>query len=405
MMNLKYIPTFFWTEFKKKFYKLIISTKYNINYLFGYLIAKKFSFFFSKRIHKIESLFAFDLDLRDLKKNQYGAYGWLNHIFKSINKYSQNKFEYLEDINFKHYHNYKIERLLIFFPQGLGYEVSSKLIKSSRKIIFFVNDNVIFCKKSYNTVFNKECFKCLKKFNPYKSCHHFAHPSKDTSYINFTNTLKNKSKSILFICHSSSHVKMINSVFPNSKVMEFKHISPEFKNIKLKKKKNYKYDFLFHAHMLQSKGYFYFLKLAKVDPNLNFFMPDHDLVRDFQYKNITFDKKNWNNGLQEIIYETKIILCPSFWSANFEGSVLKTMLMGKCCAIIENINSFSIDIPNNAIVKLSGNYIKDSNLLKEKLKNISEIERIGKNARFWALKYIKDNPKKDTKFLDDFLKG
>jgi hypothetical protein len=405
MMNLKYIPTFFWIEFKKKFYKLIISTKYNINYFFGYLITKKFSFFFSKRIHKIESLFAFDLDLRDLKKNQYGAYGWLNHIFKSINKYSQNKFEYLKDINFKHYHNYKIEKLLIFFPQGLGYEVSSKLIKSSRKIIFFVNDNVMFCKKSYNTVFNKECFKCLKKFNPYKSCDHFAHPSKDSSYINFTNTLKNKSKSILFICHSSSHVKIINSVFPNSKVMEFKHISPEFKNIKLKKKKTYKYDFLFHAHMLQSKGYFYFLKLAKVNPNLNFFMPDHDLVKDFQYKNITFDKKNWNNGLQEIIYETKIILCPSFWSANFEGSVLKTMLMGKCCAIIENINSFSIDIPNNAIVKLSGNHIKDSNLLKEKLKNISEIERIGKNARLWALKYIKDNPKKDTKFLDDFLKG
>lgn len=405
MMNLKYIPTFFWIEFKKKFYKLIISTKYNINYLFIYLITKKFSFFFSNKIHKIESLFAFDLDLRDLKEKQYGAYGWLNHIFKSINKYSQNKFEYLKDINFKHYRNYKIERLLIFFPQGLGYEVSSKLIKSSRKIIFFVNDNAIFCKRSYNTAFNKECFKCLKKFNPYKSCDHLAYPSKDSSYINFTNTLKNKSKSILFICHSSSHVKIINSVFPNSKVMEFKHISPEFKNIKLKKKKTYKYDFLFHAHMLQSKGYFYFIKLARVNPNLNFFMPDHDLIKDFQYKNITFDKKNWNNGLQEIIYETKIILCPSFWSANFEGSVLKTMLMGKCCAIIENINSFSIDIPNNAIVKLSGNYIKDSNLLKEKLKNISEIERIGKNARFWALKYIKDNPKKDTKFLDDFLKG
>ena len=46
MMNLKYIPTFFWIEFKKKIYKLIISIKYNINYLFGYLIPKKFSFFF-----------------------------------------------------------------------------------------------------------------------------------------------------------------------------------------------------------------------------------------------------------------------------------------------------------------------------------------------------------------------
>ena len=70
MMNLKYIPTFFWIEFKKKFYKLIISTKYNINYLFSYLITKKFSFFFSNKIHKIESLFAFDLDLGDLKKKQ-----------------------------------------------------------------------------------------------------------------------------------------------------------------------------------------------------------------------------------------------------------------------------------------------------------------------------------------------
>ena len=68
-------------------------------------------------------------------------------------------------------------------------------------------------------------------------------------------------------------------------------------------------------------------------------MEEDDLVKDFYYKNITFEKKNWNNGLQEIIYETKIILCPSFWSSNFEGSVLKTMLMGKCCAIIKNINS------------------------------------------------------------------
>jgi hypothetical protein len=405
MMNLKYIPTFFWIEFKKKFYKLIIRTKYNINYLFCYLITKKFSFFFSKRIHKIESLFAFDVDPENLQKYSDGAYGWLSYIFPNISKYSKYKFKYFKDINFKYYHKYHIENLLIFFPQSLGYEISSKLIDSSKKIIFFVNDNVMFCKKSYNTVFNQECLKCLPKYDPYSSCEHFPFPSKDTSYVNFINTLKRKSKSILFVCHSSSNITIINSIFPNSKALMFKHIAPSFKDVKIKKKKPYKNDFLFHAHMLQSKGYFYFLKLAKVNPNLNFFMPDHDLVRDFQYKNITFDKKNWNNGLQETIYETKIILCPSFWSANFEGSVLKTMLMGKCCAIIENINSFSIDIPNNVIVKLSGNYIKDSNLLKEKLKNISEIERIGKNARFWALKYIKDNPKKDTKFLDDFLKG
>ena len=405
MLNFNQIPSFFWDRSKQIISKIIKTTKYHTKSIFNYFIKNLFNFFFTKKTHNIKSLFAFDLDVRDLKKKQYGAYGWLNYIFKSINKYSQNKFEYLKDINFKHYHNYKIERLLIFFPQGLGYEVSSKLIKSSKKIIFFVNDNAMFCKRSYNTVFNKECFKCLKKFNPYKSCDHFAHISKDSSYINFTNTLKNKSKSILFICHSSSHVKIINSVFPNSKVMEFKHISPEFKNIKLKKNKTYKYDFLFHAKMVEAKGYFYFIKLAKVNPNSNFFMPDYDLVKDFYNKNITFDKKNWNNGLQEKIYETKIILCPSFWSANFEGSVLKTMLMGKCCAIIKNVNSFSADIPSNSIIKLSGNLKQDSNLSKKKLMNVSEIDKIGKNARLWALKYIKDNSKKETKFLDVFLKG
>ena len=291
MLNFNQIPSFFWNRSKQVFSKIIKTIKYHTKSIYNYCIKNLFNFFFTKKIHNINSLFAFDLDVRDLKKKQYGAYGWLNYIFKNINKYSQNKFEYLKDINFKYYQNYKIERLLIFFPQGLGYELSSKLIKSSRKIIFFVNDNVMFCKRSYNTVFNKECFKCLKKFNPYKSCDHFAHTSKDSSYINFTNTLKNKSKSILFICHSSSHVKIISSVFPNSKVMEFKHISPEFKNIKLKKNKTYKYDFLFHANMVEAKGYFYFIKLAKINPNSNFFMPDYDLVKDFFYKNITFDKK------------------------------------------------------------------------------------------------------------------
>jgi len=400
MLNLKCILQFFWIKSKRIISKIILITYYHVNTIFNQFNKNLFKFFIGRKLKNIKSLFAFNVDLR----KQDGAYGWLNYIIPNINQYSKYKFKNLKDIKFKYYRDYEIERLLIFFPQSLGYEVSSKLIKSSKKIIFFVNDNVMFCKKSYNTAFNKECLRCLPKYNPYNSCGHFPYPSKDSSYINFINTLKSKSKSILFVCHSSSHVKIINSIFPNSKVLKSKHISPTFKNIKVKKNKIYKYDFLFHAHMLQSKGYFYFLKLAKVNFNLKFFMPDYDLLKDFYYRNITFDRKNWSNGLQEIIYETKIILCTSFWSANFEGSVLKTMLMGKCCAIIKNVNSFSVDIPSNSIIKLSGNLKHDTNLLKKKLENKPEIERIGKNARLWALKYIKDNPKNEIKFLDDFLK-
>ena len=405
MSNFKNIPSFFLIKSKQIIHKIILTINYQVKVFLNHFIESLFHFFFTRKKRNIKSLFAFDIDPKNLKKKQYGAYAWLNYIVPNINKYSKYKFKKLKDINFRHHFDYNIERLIIFFPQGLGLEISSKLIKSSKKIIFYVNDNIIFCKRSYNTVFNKECFRCLKKFNPYPNCDHLAHSSKDTSYINFINTLKDKSKSILFICHSTSHVRIINSVFPKSKVMEFKNVSPEYKSIKIKKNNVYKHDFLFHANMVEAKGYFYFVKLAKANPTLNFFMPDYDLINSFYYKNIIFDRIRWNNGLKEKIYETKIILCPSFWSANFEGSVLKTMLMGKCCAIMKNKMSFSNDIPDNSVIKLSSNLKKDSKLLSKKLNDINEIEQIGKNARIWALNYIKNNPKKEINLLDTFFKN
>ena len=46
-----------------------------------------------------------------------------------------------------------------------------------------------------------------------------------------------------------------------------------------------------------------------------------------------------------------------------------------------------MDIPNNSIIKLSGNLIKDSNLLKKRLKNNTEIKKMGKNEQTKTNKY------------------
>ncbi len=405
MFQLNRIIPFIAIKLKKNIFQISTLAKYHIKFIVNLFVKNFYYFFIKRKIIYVKSLFAFDIHHTELKKHPDGAYRWLNYIFPNIKKYSNFKFKYLSNINFKHYLDYKIDQLIIFFPQSLGYETSCKLIYSSKKIIFFVNDNAIFCKKSYNTVFNKECFRCLKTFNPYKSCNHFPFPSKDSSYTNFLNIMKKKSKSILFVCHSSSNIKIIKSIFPNSRILEFKNTSRKFKNIKMSRNKNYRYDFLFHAHLLQSKGYFYFLQIAKLNKRLKFFVPDYDLVRDIFYKNITFDKMYWDSGLKKKIEETKIILCPSFWSANYEGSVLRTMLMGKCCAIIDNKMSFSKDIPDNCVIKLTSNLYKDSNLLNRKLNNLNEIDNIGKNARAWALAYIKDNPIKEVKLLDSFFKN
>ena len=130
---------------------------------------------------------------------------------------------------------------------------NNKLFCNGKEVIFYhfqdsmiINSKIIIMGLSnyyvnINPIIKKLYLKCLKKYNPYKSCEHFPYPSKDSSYINFINTLKSKSKSILFVCHSSSNVKIINSKFPNSKVLEFKNISLTFKDIIVKKNKTYKY--------------------------------------------------------------------------------------------------------------------------------------------------------------------
>jgi hypothetical protein len=378
---------------KKKIKFLFFIFNYYLKLFFEslYLLNKK-------KVKSVDAVFAYT----DYT-NQEGAYGYLHYLIKMISKYSRFSYKNLNSLNYKFYRSYNIKKLLLFFHQSLGFDISAKLIESSKKIIFFVNDNNIFCKKSYNVHKGKECFRCLKKYNPYKDCNHFPFNSLDKSYLNFLSILKKKSKNILFVCHSSGHKKIIKSIYPLSKILKSKHYSFKFKNIKTRKIKYYNYDFLFHANAHEAKGYDYFLKLANINLSQRFFVPNLDPCSD-KFKNVEFNKVRWNSGLIEKIYNSKIILCPSFWTANFEGSVIKTMLMGKCCAVINNINSFSADIPNSSIIKLSGSLKKDAYFLKKKIKNISEIEAIGKNARLWALKYIKDKPKKEIIFLDNFLK-
>ena len=93
MLSIKHILLFFWIEFKKIIHKIIMIINYHFNSIFNYFIKTLFNFFFTKKIHNIKSLFAFDVDPRDLRKHPNGAYGWLNYIFPNINKYSKYKFK------------------------------------------------------------------------------------------------------------------------------------------------------------------------------------------------------------------------------------------------------------------------------------------------------------------------
>ena len=88
MFNFKNIPFYIWMKSKQMTHKIIMIINYHIKYFLNYFIKKLFHIFYERKTHNIKSLFAFDLDPKVLKKNQYGAYGWLNYIVPNINKYS-----------------------------------------------------------------------------------------------------------------------------------------------------------------------------------------------------------------------------------------------------------------------------------------------------------------------------
>jgi hypothetical protein len=68
MLNFNQIPSFFWNRSKQIINKIIKTTIYHAKSIYNYFIKNLFNFFFTKKIHNIKSLFAFDLDVRDLKK-------------------------------------------------------------------------------------------------------------------------------------------------------------------------------------------------------------------------------------------------------------------------------------------------------------------------------------------------
>ena len=86
-------------------------------------------------------------------------------------------------------------------------------------------------------------------------------------------------------------------------------------------------------------------------------MPDYDLVKDFYYKNITFDKKNWNNGLQEKIYERAL---------EYSSRGMKLFPVQPLFYLINGTSNNLTNNPNEAIdsLELGIDFVINDNQLK-----------------------------------------
>ena len=269
--------------------------------------------------------------------------------------------------------------VLIFSQQYLKLSLIKYLVKNNRTT-FYLMDNSFFCVKSYNYLESKkgECFECLGgkweniKKNKCKTQPFIVQRKK---YVKINQYLLENRDNLEFITLSETNIKLLEKHLGGNHKVKYNYFmtnelldNPKtINNLKIKAK----FDFVFHGSDINSKGYSYYIDLAKSMPDFSFFVPTS---RDVKLNNVTCKNIRWETGLQEIISDSKIILTPSMWSNTPEASMLKSLKYNGCVALIKTEFGFAQEMPLDSFVNLSGDSFKDAELLTSLIKDEPQIE-------------------------------
>ncbi len=283
-----------------------------------------------------------------------------------------------------------ISSVAIHHPQSLGYRLTRRLISGAKKVDYWVLDASFFCKRSYNHHDQKSCTKCLQVYNPYPDCRHFPnHFVSRNAYLKFRLCLRDNQDKIIFHVQTDGYQRLIAEGFTGiNVVVKEKMLVPSFNAAAVPSSQGHKYDFLFHANPLSAKGFDYFLALSKFLRHRVFFVPSARSVAVGEFTNVRFEDVTWSSGLQESVAQSKVVLCPSLWSAPVEAAVVKSCLLGKPVGLIASEYSFANEIPEDCFVRLSGEPSADATILERMVTNDAKLARIAAAGRKWAAGYI-----------------
>jgi len=307
------------------------------------------------------------------------------------------------------------ETIIIFHPQTIGLERTLKLIQNNQKVYLYVLDNFFFCYKSYN---NREgnlhsCTECLSATTIERAilnkCKSFPQPISNNTYAYFFSEIKRLSNKIEFLTQNENQTQLIKQHFgPNSNVRLTGMDTGELSVIPMyEAPKDFPHvDFLYHNTLHKEKGIFYFIDLAIHLPQYSFCIP---YSKDYAKKvlgvntypdNIIFISCTWETGLCDLVTSSKIIVCPSLWSAPVEGSFLKSLHFNGCVAVFKTEYSFVSEIPSNTLIELS-DVISDSALTLSVI--IADEETMNNykiNSKKWIDKFLNRNSDLLNEFAD-----
>jgi hypothetical protein len=295
--------------------------------------------------------------------------------------------------------NIQNAKVVLFHPQSIGLNIVSNLIKKN-KIYFYVFDNFLFCKKSYNYIQgNSPCIECIdnKKAHIKNKCTFFPNNQVQEQYDAFLDVIEQNLKKIVFLTQNKKQSELLIMKFGDDininqigMMIDLRSSRKEINN-DLKE-----YDFLYHNTLTEAKGMRYFLDLAKEMNEYSFAIPYtkqqvRSVIPDLKYlKNLDFLSVTWDTGLLEILTKSKIVLNPSLWSAPVEGALLKSIQYNGCVAVVDVNYSFQQEIPDSVLIKLPKNIQTAKEILYLVINSEKEINRLKKNSKDWLVNYNKN---------------
>jgi hypothetical protein len=160
-------------------------------------------------------------------------------------------------------------------------------------------------------------------------------------------------------------------------------------------------DFVYHGGASEVKGLLYVLDIASKLKQFSFLVPASyekckkiigNQIPKNDLKNVTFLDINWEGGLKRYVINSKVVLCPSLWSAPIEGALIKSFIFNGVVAIVPTKYSFANDLPESIYCKLDVNsFDKTTKRLKELIENEMYRNNLRENAQNWVESFLNDN--------------
>lgn len=291
--------------------------------------------------------------------------------------------------------------IILIHPQTIGYKKILNLIQFNTNVKMYLMDNSFFCMCSYNYASRteKECLKCLN--NPgsdYEECKPFPTKYNKSYNVSFLKNLQKTYAKIQFFVQTEHQKKLVQLHFGEN--VRVKNIGLNLNEIDFEEietlSKLPKQDFIvYHGNLAAAKGILFVIKLAKHLKKYKLIIPfDEKTIRSsFPHiknlsSNIILKKLTWESGLKEYVSSSKLILCPSIWSATIEGSLLKSLAYNGNVAVYNTSYGFENELPSNILLRLNNNLVQSASKIN---KFIQENQNNKKAATVWIKKFLSTN--------------